>query len=241
MDTLESWRSGLARPASRLVLDPVHQVTAATCSWFGRVTLGEPQEEWPVSNGQLMWPLLQIVVRELPYRPPGLRDLALIRVFIDPAFLAETENGGADFYHPEDVSGSGWLLRASPTLDTLVPIVTPEHGSRIIAAPGHWELIPDDLPTWDELSRDAPQYQLDHYEDLEPKTHEGTKVGGWPFTIQSQLSWGPWDENPCNLEYQFQIDSDYDRGWMWGDNGTAYFGRGTGSHRDTWGMVWQCM
>lgn len=94
MDTLESWRARLARPASRLVLGDAYEPPARADSWFGRVTLGEPQEQWPVSNGRLMWPLLQIVVRELPYCPPGLLDLALIRVFIDPAFLAETENGG---------------------------------------------------------------------------------------------------------------------------------------------------
>ena len=112
MDRWEQWRKQLARPASRMVFDKSKASTDSPGSWFGRITHGAPDEQWPECNGRAMWPLLQIVVPELPVRPATIDDLAMIRVYIDPE------------YHAMDTAhGQGWEVRASTTLDGLKPIV----------------------------------------------------------------------------------------------------------------------
>ncbi len=240
MEQIERWRKRLVRKASRLVLDPLGASSNSATSWFGRMTFSEAGESWPAYNGRLMWPLLQVVVRDLPFRPTALNDIAIIRVFVNPGHLAETDNGGSSFYMPEGVPGEGWLLRASPALENLVPVVEPDHGSTIHALPGHWELIEDDYPTFDHLPPDSPDSLVDDYCASEFVSHQGTKIGGWPFTVQNEVSLArPGDA--CDPEYVFQIDSDYKHRWMWGDLGLAYFGRGAGAHRDKWAMDWQCM
>ena len=62
-----------------------------------------------------------------------------------------------------------------------------------------------------------------------------SKVGGWPYLIQGAIWF--WDDAP---EYVFQIDTEDEAGWMWGDAGTAYFGRGKAEKRDQWHFDWQC-
>ncbi len=240
MDPITQWRQRLVRKASLLVLSDDQRVDDPFCTWFGRVTLGMPGEPWPMANGRLMWPLLQIVVRELPFLPAALDGLALMRVFVDPAFLGDEDEGRVDFHEVEGVSGPGWLLLASPALDGFEKVTEPDHGSRIRPAPGRWELIEADYPTFDYLPEDLRDSLTHEHCESDLETHEGTKVGGWPFTIQSEVCLGPMGQNPLDPEYAFQIGSDHDRGWMWGDDGFAYFGRGTGECRDEWAMDWQC-
>ena len=230
MDQMELWRGKLARKASRMVFDQAEPATDSPCSWFGRITLGEPDEDWPRSKRRPMWPLLQIVVAELPVRPAALDGIALVRVYIDPKF-----------YKRDTDHGQGWEVRASPTLEGLERIAEPKHGSKIWARRGRWELIEPDYPTSDDLPADFPETMRDDYYDLGCENQYGTKVGGWPSNIQSEIWWAPWNKHPYNPEYVFQIDSDEENvNWMWGDAGVGYSGRGTGEHRDRWAMSWQC-
>ena len=230
MDRWEQWRKQLARPASRMVFDKSIASTDSPGAWFGQITHGAPDEQWPECNGRAMWPLLQIVVPELPVRPATIDDLAMIRVYIDPE------------YHAMDTDhGQGWEVRASTTLDGLKPIVEPKHGSKIRPSHVTWEPIDVDYPTWDDLPNDIPEALRDDYHDLGFENHHATKVGGWPSTIQAEICWAPWNKHPYNPEYIFQIDSeDKAPDWLWGDAGTGYFGRGTGQHRGKWAMAWQC-
>ena len=244
MDLLDTWIRKLARPASRLILTNDLRSTDPETTWFGRVTLGTPGEEWPIADGRLMWPLLQIVVKELPHRPAALDDLALIRVFVNPAYTGQSDSGGAYFCERKGVSGGPCLVRTSSKLERIEEIVQPNHESSIRPALGSWERIEMDYPSYDDLPADLPdslrgEYS-DHLETGHIGTHDGTKVGGWPFTVQSEIYWAPNNEHPHKPEYVFQIDSDYKRGWAWGDSGLAYFGRGTGKHRDKWATEWQC-
>lgn len=79
----------------------------------------------------------------------------------------------------------------------------------------------------------------DNYFDI-VKIKDGSKIGGWPHLIQSEIYWAPFNQPPTNPEYAFQIDNEEKAGWMWGDAGVGYFGRGTGQAKDTWALAWQC-
>lgn len=175
-----------------------------------------------------MWPLCQIVTSELPFVPEDLQDIALIRIFIDPKS-----------YRLDTDSGEGWCLRTSHSLDHLVPADAPNHKSTIKPFPVRWELLENDLPSYEDLPDDFP-------DELRAKWTEsfngadGSKVGGWPTLVQSEITWAPLNLHPANPRYVLQIDCEEEANWIWGDCGVGYFGRGTGNHRNTWTMSWQC-
>lgn len=176
-----------------------------------------------------MMPLCQFNMAEVPFRPKALSDVAFLAVFIDREELPlSTPNG------------DGWLLRAYPTLDGLVALEPPADLGFIKPFPVRWELIEEDYPTWDDAeSLRLPHEIDDNYRDLS-ETQQGTKIGGWPYTVQSEIFWAPLNRHPANPEYVFQIDSEAKAGWSWGDAGFGYFGRGTGDARDVWTLEWQC-
>lgn len=229
MEGLDLWKQRLARKASRMVRSQARPPSDPATSWFGRVTLCEPGEEWPQWQGRAMWPLLQIVTRELPFCPDVIDDLALIRVYVAPSF-----------YDADTDGGEGWVVRASPTLAGLTPVADKPHDSTIKPFHGRWELIETDYPKHDDLPPELPDLLRESYYDLGLENQDGIKVGGWPTNIQSDICWAPMNRHPCRPAYAFQIDSDSKAGWFWGDSGVDYFGRGTGEHRDKWAMAWQC-
>ena len=230
-DEVEKTRARLARKASGAVLDSRVPAEDPAASWFGRVRLALPHETWPVSGGKPMLPLAQFNLAEMPYRPENLSDIALITVFIDGDELPyETKNG------------DGWLLRAYHTMERLVPTQDQAPDSHIEPHPLRWELI-EDYPTADEASDlGVPDLmnedQDEGYAELF-ECQQGTKIGGWPFGAQGTVEWRPSDRHAFEPEYVFQIDSEGEARWMWGDAGFGYFGRGTGEHRDVWVLEWQ--
>ena len=229
MGNIEEWKTRLCRPASRMLLGGFRPPEDLLVSWFGRVTLEEPNEAWPQSEGRLMWPLAQIVESELPSVPEKLNDIALIRVFIDP-----------EFHECDTDIGKGWCLRASKSLNGLVEAEIPSHGSVVKPLPVRWEQALHDYPSHEDLPSNFPEELVDDWID-EYETLDGSKVGGWPYLVQSEIYWYPWNEHPASPVYVFQLDSSEKANWSWGDQGVGYFGRGTGEHRDTWAMTWQCM
>jgi uncharacterized protein YwqG len=70
--------------------------------------------------------------------------------------------------------------------------------------------------------------------------HPESKIGGWPYLIQSEVFWAPENRHPANPEYVFQIASERKAHWQWGDGGIGYFGRGTGDATEAWTLSWQC-
>ncbi len=224
---IADWRKRLARPASvathgRLSRDPF-----ASC--FGRIAVQEPGEGWPTYRKKLMRPLLQINCAELPFRPKSIVDLAMIRVWIGEDFEAEPP-GSTKF----------WCVRASPSIARLKPTPEPAHKSDIKPAGIRWKLLEADYPTWDEAPVDEiPEVLHESYHD-HFACALGTKVGGWPHTVQSEVCWEAGGKNSTSAEFVFQIDSEPDLNWMWGDAGLGYVGRGSGKHRKAWRFDWQC-
>lgn len=201
----------------------------AAASWFGRVSLGLPGENWPEFEGEPMLALCQINLSRLPFRPPRLDDVDFIAVFI-----------GRDIIPNDTPNGDGWCLRAYRSEVDLVPIKQPGASSPILPLPMIPRVIENDFPIRDDLRMDLPPDIGEKYYDLFDNAY-GFKLGGWPSLIQSELYWAPWNKHPASPEYVFQIDSIEHCNWMWGDNGVGYFGRGTAPGKtNDWTFTWQC-
>jgi len=226
---LKDLKNKLARPASRAVVGGFRPPSDPFASWIGKVNVALPGEDWPTSAGRPMMPLCQFNMAEVPFRPENLSDVAFLTVFIDQNEL------------PMDApNGEGWLLRAYSSVAGLVPIAPPVNRGSIKPFPVRWELIEQDYPCWDDVSSMAmrPESHEEYYDHFH--TQDGTKLGGWPRLIQSEIFWAPLNQHPANPEYVFQIDCEEKAQWSWGDGGVGHFGRGTGEARDVWTLEWQC-
>lgn len=200
-------------------------------SWLGDVRLARPGQEWPVGPHGPLEPVLQINVRDLPFVPPELSDLALITVFLgwnDDGFALASDE-------PFPANGQQWLLRAYQTLDGLEEIECPFR-RRCASTPIRWSVLEGDMPCYEDgshayyLCEQAGFKFRDHFE-----TANGLKVGGWPRLIQSEIFWARFNEHPANPEFRFQIDSDDKLKGMWFvHDGVCYFGRGERGHEHEW-------
>lgn len=225
---LEQIKAQLKRSASKIIVGGFRPPEHPQASWFGRIRLAEVNEGWPMHADKPMIPLCQLNLTESPYVPSNLEDIAFLTIFISAQELPlDTPNG------------EGWELRAYSSLENLTEIVEPSHGSHIRPFPIRWELIEEDYPSHEDISIALPEDIDDIYYDLFEVKY-CSKIGGWPSLIQSEIFWAPFNQHPANLEYAFQIDSEEKAGWMWGDAGVGYFGRGTGQATDNWALSWQC-
>jgi uncharacterized protein YwqG len=225
---LEQIRTQLKRKASQIIVGGFKPPAHPETSWFGRVRLAQANESWPIHDGKPMIPLCQLNLAEAPYVPPNLEDIAFLTIFISAHTLPlDTPNG------------DGWEVRAYSSVENLIEIVEPDHGSRIRSLPIRWELIEEDYPSWEDVVIALPEDIEENYYDLF-EVKDCSKIGGWPSLIQSEICWAPFNQHPANPAYVLQINSEEKVHWMWGDNGVGYFGRGTGQAKDTWTLAWQC-
>jgi hypothetical protein len=230
-EAVEALRARTVRRAIRMEIGGFAPPEGPAGSWFGRVNLALPGEEWPTTDGEPLHALAQIDLTQLPFRPALLQDLEMITVFIDPDLDVDRPNG------------QGWCLRAYPDLTALVPLEQVHTGSEIRAFPMRPEVVEADYPNWEDVADevDLPEDLADRYYDYFD-TAEGFKLGGWPFLVQHSIQWGQaFQPHPARPEFAFQIDSSEKGNWMWGDSGLGYFGRGTRpGHTGEWVLSWQC-
>jgi uncharacterized protein YwqG len=218
----------LRKSGSRMVLGGFRSSESPRASWFGRVRLARPDEAWPFHQGQPMLPLCQLNLAEAPLAPSSLGDLALITVFVSAVRLpVDAENG------------DGWQLRAYPSLERLIEIDSPQHDNPIRSFPIRWEPLEADYPSREDVPLELPDGIADDTYEL-VEHHPVSKIGGWPYLVQSEICWAPHNRHPANPEYVFQIASEPKAHWQWGDGGIGYFGRGTGDARAVWTLSWQC-
>lgn len=225
----DEYASTIRRRAIVMEIGGFRPPTDPSASWFGRVNLALPGEEWPHFANKPMLALAQINLTALPFRPPGLEDLELITVFIGPDEL------------PSDApNGEGWLLRAYSNVAQLTPLMQKQVRSGIKPFPMRPAICENDFPVWEDLDVEPPGELAESYYDLFENAG-GFKLGGWPSLIQSEIYWAPGNRNPIAPRYVFQIDSTEKGNWAWGDGGVGYFGRGTAPGcTDQWAFEWQC-
>ncbi|OJJ14843.1 hypothetical protein BKI52_40510 [marine bacterium AO1-C] len=98
------------KPCSVAQFQTVDQDTHCKTSRFlGNQVVLLPQENFPENNGQIMTPILQVNLTDVPYLPEILRGKAWLSVFMDlEAMLLGS--------HP---NGENWILKTYDSLDEL--------------------------------------------------------------------------------------------------------------------------
>lgn len=219
----------LRKPAIKFEIDGFKPIESNSASWIGKVLLCSKGEKWPNSNGKPMIPICQINIAELPNKEEYLDDIELLTLFLD-----------AEEIPMDSPNGEGWLLRTYSKIDELVEIEKPEINSTVKPFQLKSKSIENDFPCWEDCPIEIPEEFDEDYYDLFPNQN-GFKIGGWPTLVQSEIYWAPFNEHPANPKYVFQIDSSEKANLYWGDNGVAYFGRGTKDGlKDEWSFSWQC-
>lgn len=228
--TKQELENQLAKRAIKFQVGGFRPDDSLTASWFGKVLVGKKDDTWPLSNGQPMLPICQLNLAAIPNRPDNLKDIAFIAVFVDANQL------------PNDTpNGVGWELRTYSSLDELHPLEQKQVESHIKPFQLLAETFERDFPKWEDCPVEIPDEFDDDYYDLFPN-QDGIKLGGWPTLVQSEIFWAPFNQHPAEPEFAFQIDSVEKANWQWGDNGVAYFGRGTKPDtKEVWAFSWQCL
>jgi hypothetical protein len=222
----------LRRPASLAEIGGFRPPEDPLASWAGRVRVAAAGEGWPETAGEPMLALAQINLREAPFVPAPLEELALVTLFVGPRNLPVAEP-----------NGTNWALRAYRSLDELVPVAEPEppragdpkarKGEKPTyqALPVRWQRI-DDHPG----REDVPFDRRDEYDALGddvPTAAGGLKLGGWPTCVQGPVSW----HHAQEAEYAFQVDTMPRIGFEVGFGGALYVARSG----DDWVIDWQSM
>ncbi len=195
--------------------------TERLTSGYGGTAYGLPGEKYPSHQGEEMFCLFQIVISELPFRPPALAKTELLVLFLNRREIPEGKEG--------------WELREYTSLEGLVPLVPNSSGPKMVEdVPVDWGHKMDDAPGWSDAQLtlnlealvDDDEASDDFFERY--NRYYQTKVGGFAYQVQ-----GPQTRD----EFVFQIGTEEKAQWMWGDNGIAYFFKETDG---TWWFSWDC-
>lgn len=237
--SLQSLRKRLAKPASLIEVGGFRPPEDSTISWFGAVYLGAPGEEWPHWNDDAMAPVAQLNLRDAPFLPPALEDIAMLTVFAANVSIDGDER-----------NGEGWLVRAHPAAEAVVPLMMPPEARTALTALGcerplkvlpiRYTLLPADFPDWPDVAGtvSVPAEIEDEWEE-HFGAHEGFKLGGWPSLLQDQIFWSRSEDETVQPEYALQLGGVPKAGFgLYGD-GIWYFGRGTGDARGVWTLSTQ--
>jgi hypothetical protein len=195
-------KAALARPAVEFTTGGFRPTHAATESWVGRVYLSRSGETLPLdSQGQPMWPLLQLVLPGLPAVPASLANTQVLTVFVSPKLPIDTKPAP---------NGQNWLLREYQVGEALVVNELATVASPLKPFPLQAGPVVADYPVWDgggadDLVEDVMALQRagiirSYYELVE--NHHGHKLGGWPTFCQPGIEFSP------GFEFALQIASD---------------------------------
>ena len=231
--SIDELRGAVRRPVSvaRVVTGRVEP--DAFRSRLGGVSVAWIGEPWPEFDGRPMAGLAQFNLAEAPYVPDGLKGLAFVTLFV-------SEDGDGLMIPDQHPNGEGWLLRTYSSLVGLVDVRSPcEPAGWLRPRDLRWELA-EDIPDWEDLVGVADYRQvealLDGKEvgDVVGRPADGTKLGGWPTLIQSEISWAPMNRHPANPTYCLQIDSEEKVGLNLWDGVVIHIGRGELDGRVVW-------
>lgn len=234
-EKLAEYRRLNTRRCSILKLGGFRPTENPATSNFGKYTLAASGESWPTYRGRPMQFICQFVVGDAPYIPDVLRDVAVVSFFID-----RDEKGYWDIdYGVNGGEPGGWLVRSYRTLAGLTPL-TPPAGYSSVVEPheGRW-IEAEDQPVYDDEELiEVDGLDLDNLdeEDQHLDNLSGHKLGGYPSTIQSGVTW----PGSPDAKFAFQIDSDEKAGIGWVDSGVIYIGRSPDTdERPSFHFEWQ--
>lgn len=220
----EEIKAALARPAVAFTRDCLQPTYVTTKSWLGRVYLGRPGETLPLdAQGQPMWPLLQLVLTDLPWVPKALANTQALAVFLSqqlPIALPLATRTAPN--------GQNWLMREYHSGETLVmkelvAATSPLRPFALQAGP-----VVADYPVWDDgnipeemVARIAALARAGVVdEDSEwAENCDGHKLGGWPTFCQPGIEFSP------GFEFVLQIASDAKAQLNIVDGGTIFLAK----------------
>lgn len=211
-------KAQLVKPATELIPGGFRPTHAITESWVGRVYLFKANEDIPQDqNGDLMVPLFQLCLEDLPFIPAILADTKALTVFVSQAL-------------PVDLmpNGDNWLIREYVKSDEIVIKDLVNENSRLKAFPLRAQPVAADYPVWDgggipaEIANRIMKLEnsgeiTDYYDVTE--NHYGHKLGGYPSFCQSGVDFGH------GFEFVMQIASDEKAGLNIIDSGTIFLAK----------------
>ncbi|MEZ5993218.1 MAG: DUF1963 domain-containing protein [Planctomycetota bacterium] len=222
---IEQLKRALARPASMIEVGGFRPPEDPKTSWFGRVLWAGKDETWPESDGKPLWPIIQLNLGEAPFVPDRLQRFRFLTLFAndDPPF--------------DKANGDGWCLRLYEDDNALVPVSPPETDSTIRAFPIRFHLDTAALPDWENFVAWQQLFSFEEIRSFDAVVGEyydmigdlplGSKLGGWPSSIQHlpfERAWLVGHEPKLQVEYVFQLDCEPKANWGWAGDGCAYFG-----------------
>ena len=216
--TVEEIKNKLSKKAVEFSTGGFKPANTDKESWIGRVYLYKQNETIPLDNvGDLMFPLFQLCLTDLPFIPDALSKTKVITVFIAKNF-------------PKDLAANGdnWLLREySFETDLLIKDLTNQN-SHFKSFPLKPELIENDYPVWDgggipgdiedEIIELENSGVIESYYDI-VENHHSHKVGGYPTFCQSGIDFGD------NFDFVLQISSDEKAHLNIVDSGTIFLAK----------------
>lgn len=202
---IQKIKDKLSRKATGFLTGGFRPTNSMSESWVGRVYLYKENEDIPTDEkGNLMFPIFQLCLENLPFVPDILKNTKVMTVFVSTDL-------------PMDLASNGenWLLREYKSDDDLVFKNLENSQSPFKSFPLKPVLIEKDFPVWDgfdipkgifdrilELEKD--EVIADYHEEIAEfdENHYLHKIGGYPTFCQSGISFGE------GFEFAFQISSD---------------------------------
>ena len=197
--------AAIGRPASVARIARGRPEPVAVESTLSGVHLALAGEDWPLDDdGEPMAGLAQLNLIDAPFRPPELDGIAFVTIFVgrdDDTLVV-----------PAGPSGDGWLLRTYASLDNLDHFAVPRGGNAGRPRRLAWQQVWD-LPAYEDLVNLVDTDVLDRLlggrevEDAIGSPESGTKLGGWPTLLQSEIEW-PGGSDPGRVPvFCLQVDS----------------------------------
>ncbi|MCX2743303.1 DUF1963 domain-containing protein [Mangrovivirga sp. M17] len=215
---VEEIRKQIAKPATKFLTGGFRPQNSLEESWIGKVFTYQEEEGIPVDqNGNLMIPLAQLSLAELPYVPPIIESTKLLTVFISEDFPEEFEP-----------MGNNWLIREYQDLNGIQLKGLVNENTLVKPFPLKPEFVEDDYPLWDggglssEMEDEVLELEnlgvIESYYDIINHSYEH-KIGGYPSFCQSGVDFGD------HFEFVFQISSDQKANFNVVDNGSLMFSK----------------
>jgi len=202
----EALKAALAAPCQPFTVGGFRPTNAPTASVFGGVRVAGADADWPTHNGKPLLPLFQLNLKEAPFVPDTLHDLAMVQAFVaedihstgDMVFLANTESHGAPL-----------VIRTFTDLDGLSPITAPAQLLKPFEIA--WDAPMTDYAN-NDVAENVDRLVDDVYAyDWAQQVHT-SKLGGWPATIQSE-PWWDYKRPAHKFAHAIQIAPEPKSGW----------------------------
>lgn len=226
--TVEDLKNKIAKPVTKLTTGGFRPKNTIEESWIGKVFAYHEEEEIPVDqNGDLMFPLAQFYLPNLPYVHPRISKTKLITVFITGEL--------PECFEP---MGENWVIREYENLDTIKIKKLENPNSFLKAFPLQAELDENDFPLWDggglSMEDEAEVLKLENegiiedYFDITEHIYDH-KIGGYPSFCQSGI--GDSDGFGEGFQFVFQISSDEKANFNVIDNGSLMFAKNSDTNQ----------